>query len=167
MMRMFGARVGENCRFERIGYRQADEIQIGDFVAICRGTVLYPFGPRTGSPKIVIGNNVFLNWYCFIDAGLRVEIGDNVMIGPFVYITDGNHGTEAGRSAREQPMEWSPVVIKDGAWIGAHACILAGVTVGRNAVVGAGAVVTHDVAEDEIVGGVPARRIGMRKPSRA
>ena len=158
-MRLSGARIGRNCRFEQIRWRQADQLEIGDYVAITHGTFLYPMvrNPERPGVKIRLGNRVFLNAYCFLDAGLRITLEDGVMVGPYTYITDGDHGTETSRGVWDRPMELAPVLIKEGAWIGAHCCILRGVTIGRHSVVGAGAVVTRDVPDGATVAGVPAR----------
>ena len=86
-----------------------------------------------------------------------ITLEDGVMVGPYTYITDGDHGTENDKGVWERPMHLAPVLIREGAWIGAHCCILRGVTIGRYAIVGAGAVVTQDVPDNEKVAGVPAK----------
>jgi acetyltransferase-like isoleucine patch superfamily enzyme len=85
------------------------------------------------------------------------------MIGPFCYITDHDHGHDAGRLVSEQPLVSAPVRIGNDVWIGAGAIILKGVTIGDGAIVGAGAVVTGDVPAGTKVIGVPARQIGQRE----
>jgi acetyltransferase-like isoleucine patch superfamily enzyme len=84
------------------------------------------------------------------------------MIGPFCYLTDGDHGTAAGRPVQDQPMETSPVVLEDDVWLGAGVIILRGVRVGQGAIVGAGAVVTRDVPPGTVVAGVPAKPLRGR-----
>ena len=78
------------------------------------------------------------------------------MIGPHCYITDGNHGFRAGATVKSQSMESTPVVIGDGVWIGAQVTILAGVTIGPHAVIGAGSIVTKDIEANAIAFGSPA-----------
>jgi len=158
-MRLCGAKIGHRCRFERIRWRQADQLEIGKYVAITHGTFLYPMvrNPERPGVKIRLGNHVFLNAYCFLDAGLNITLEDGVMVGPYTYITDGDHGTENDKGVWERPMHLAPVLFREGAWIGAHCCILRGVTIGRYAIVGAGAVVTQDVPDNEKVAGVPAK----------
>ena len=85
------------------------------------------------------------------------------MIGPACYITDHDHGTACDRPIRQQSLVSAPVVIEDGAWLGAHAIILKGTRIGKGAIVGAGAVVTRDVPAGAIVAGSPARIIGWRQ----
>jgi acetyltransferase-like isoleucine patch superfamily enzyme len=108
----------------------------------------------TGWGKLRIGDRVFLNNGVFLACCHEITIGNDIAIANDVYITDSDsHGVE-GRPVRE-----APVVIKDGAWIGARAIILPGITIGSRALVAAGAVVTKDVPDDTLVGGNPARII--------
>ena len=106
--------------------------------------------------NIEIGKNVFINsGCCFQDQG-GIEIGDDVLIGQQVVLATLNHDLNPNDRANMQP---APIKICDKVWIGAHATILAGVTIGKGAVVAAGAVVTKDVPENTVVGGVPAKII--------
>lgn len=103
-----------------------------------------------------IGKNVYINHLCsMLDMG-TITIGDNVLIGPKVNILSEEHPINP---AERKALMVRPVVIKDGAWIGAGATILPGVTVGENAIVAAGAVVKNDVPENTVVGGIPAKVI--------
>lgn len=106
--------------------------------------------------NITVGKNVFINsGCCFQDQG-GIEIGDNVLIGQQAVIATLDHDLDPKNRAN---MFAAPVKIGNGVWIGAHATILAGVTVGDGAVVAAGAVVTKDVPANSVVGGVPAKII--------
>lgn len=103
---------------------------------------------------IRIGNHVFINsGAMFTDLG-GITIEDNVLIAPRVTITTVNH---AQNPRDRRGLILQPVIIKRGAWIGANATILGGVTIGENAIVAAGSVVNKDVAPNTLVGGVPAR----------
>jgi maltose O-acetyltransferase len=102
-----------------------------------------------------LGANVFLGYQCTILDGNEVHLGNHVMVGPSVQIYTAAHALQA--ETRNQGWEVAkPVSIEDNVWIGGGAIILPGVTVGRNAVVGAGAVVTRDVPENTVVAGNPA-----------
>ena len=106
--------------------------------------------------NITVGKGVFINeGCCFQDQG-GIEIGDNALIGQQVVIATLNHDLAPDKRANMIP---APVKIGSNVWIGAHATILAGVTIGDNAVVAAGAVVTKDVPANVVVGGVPAKII--------
>jgi acetyltransferase-like isoleucine patch superfamily enzyme len=113
-------------------------------------------------PAIRIGYGAYINRHTMLDAVEQIEVGEYVMIGPFCYITDHDHGTAPDRLVHEQPMQAKPVRIGRGAWIGAGVTILKGVNIGEGAIIGAGAVVTRDVPPSAKVAGVPARVIGQR-----
>lgn len=105
---------------------------------------------------IQIGKRVFINHACsFLDMG-GITIEDDVLIGPKVNLITENHPLDP---ADRKTLLLKPVVVKRNAWIGAAATILPGVTIGENAVVAAGAVVSRDVPANTIVGGVPAKVI--------
>lgn len=118
-------------------------------------TLFPPFYADYGK-NISVGENVFINsGCCFQDQG-GIEIGNNVLIGQQVVIATLNHELTPSKRANLLP---APVKIGNNVWIGAHATILAGVTVGDNSVVAAGAVVTKDVPANVVVAGVPAKVI--------
>ena len=103
-----------------------------------------------------IGKNVYINHLCsMLDMG-TITIGDNVLIGPKVNLLSEEHPLDP---SKRKALMVRPVVIKNGAWIGAGATILPGVTVGENSIVAAGAMVNKDVPDNTIVGGIPAKVI--------
>lgn len=97
-----------------------------------------------------------------IDAHESIIISKECMIGPHCYITDGDHGMEMDIPVGKQPMTTAPVFLEEGVWLGAGVKVLKGVTIGRHAVVGAGAVVTKSIPEGAIAVGVPSRVIGFK-----
>lgn len=116
-------------------------------------TIFVPFHTNFGK-HIRIGKNVFINHACsFLDLG-GITIEDDVQIGPRVNIVTENHPVDP---AARKSLDLKSVRIKRNAWIGAGATILPGVTIGENSIVAAGAVVTKDVDDNTIVGGVPAK----------
>lgn len=118
-------------------------------------TVFVPFYTNFGR-FIKIGRNVFINHACsFLDMG-GIIIEDQVLIGPKVNLITENHPLDPDN---RRALIAKPIVVKRNAWIGAAATILPGVTIGENAVVAAGAVVTTDVPSNTVVGGVPAKHI--------
>ena len=105
-----------------------------------------------------IGEYVYLNFMCVILDNNDVRIGNHVMIGPSVQIYTAAHPIQA--ETRNQGWEVAKaIVIEDNVWIGGGAILLPGIHIGRNAVVGAGAVVSRDVPAYSVVAGNPARVI--------
>ena len=116
-------------------------------------TVLVPFHINLGV-FTRIGKNVFINADCsFLDIG-GITIEDDVLIGPKVSLITESHPLNP---ADRKSLIVKPAVIKRNAWIGTGAIILPGVTVGENAVVAAGAIVSKDVAANTVVAGIPAK----------
>ncbi len=108
--------------------------------------------------NIFIGNDFTANYNFTVLDITDVRIGDHVMIGPNVLISTVNHPiTPKGR--REHIGIAKPVTIGNDVWIGGNVTILPGVTIGNNVVIAAGAVVNKDVADNTMVGGVPAKVI--------
>lgn len=112
-----------------------------------------PFYTDCGK-NITIGKNVFINSACHFQDQGGVTIEDGCLIGPQVEFATINHGQDP---AHRSDNHFAPIHLKKGVWIGAHATILPGVTIGENSIVAAGAVVTKDVPANVIVAGVPAR----------
>ncbi len=118
-------------------------------------TVFTPLYINCGK-HITIGKNVFINFDCtFLSLG-GITIEDDVLIGPKVSLVTENHPLDP---KERKGLIGKPIHIKKNAWIGANATILPGVTIGENAVVAAGAVVSKDVPDNTIVGGIPAKFI--------
>jgi len=103
-----------------------------------------------------IGKNVFINFDCtFLDLG-GITIEDGVLIAPKVSLLSEGHPISPNQRHSLVP---KPIHIKKNVWIGANATILQGVTIGENSVVAAGSVVSNDVPDNVVVGGIPARII--------
>jgi acetyltransferase-like isoleucine patch superfamily enzyme len=135
-------------------------IFIGDFAFIKEGARICSCNQKA---IISIGKNTSIGYHVFIFASERIEIGDDCMIAPFVYLVDSDHGTERGKNMNAQPNITSPIKIGNDVWIGTGAKILKGVTIGNGAIIAAGAVVKDDVPPYMVVGGVPAKIISERK----
>ncbi len=120
------------------------------------GTTAFILGPIYVQypSRLIIGNAVFINGNCFFENLAPVRIDQDTMIGPAcLFLTNNHHGTTTN--------EPRPIRIGNGTWIGGGAKILPGVSVGCHSVVGAGAVVTRDVADHQTVVGVPAKPISQ------
>ena len=108
--------------------------------------------------NISLGANFYANHDCTLLDAAKITIGDNVMLGPKVTIATSGHPLDA--ALRIQGYEHAAAIeLKDNVWVGANCCILGGVTIGENAVIAAGAVVTSDIPNNTLAAGIPAKVI--------
>jgi acetyltransferase-like isoleucine patch superfamily enzyme len=142
--------------------RNFSDIAIEAAVALDRGATLLCSGEPTSQPKIYIGANTYINRNTFIDASLSIALGKDCAVGPSCYITDHDHSIESDLPPLAQPLISKPTSIGDRVWLGANVTVLKGVTIGNDAVIGAGSVVTKDIPEGAIAVGVPAKVIRYR-----
>lgn len=106
--------------------------------------------------QLRVGAHVFVARGCWLHAPGGIDLADEVQLGPYVVLVTGDHTLKDG-SYRYGPGARAPIRIGRGSWIGAHATVAKGVTVGEGALVAANAVATRDVPPFSVVGGVPAR----------
>jgi acetyltransferase-like isoleucine patch superfamily enzyme len=145
----------------QIGRRGA--VRFGRFVWIGDGTKI-----RCHEGEVVIGPKTVLGQECTISAYRHVRIGEQCVIADRAMFIDFDHGmVDVERPIRVQGIYKRDVDIGSNVWIGFGACILRGVAVGDNAVIGTNSVVTRDVPANAVVGGVPAQIIRMREAPRA
>ena len=145
----------------RLTFADADQIRavVSELIGkeLDDGFSLIPPFYTTGGENIRVGRDVFINQNCTMyDLG-GIDIGDDVMIGPNVSIITSGHPLDPAR--RHAFVTAKPIVIERNVWIAAGVTIIGGVTIGENAVVAAGSVVTRDVPPNTLVGGNPARVI--------
>ena len=159
-------RIGPDMPFShwRLFYKsKMEKLCRAKFAYFGEGADFRPHAYAMVCKNISIGKNVVIRPGSVIEADeyARVIIEDNVMLGPNVYFYVNDHKFER----RDIPLieqgylPSEDIIVRNGAWIGANSTILCGVSIGVNAVVGAGSVVTHDVPDFTIVAGVPARKI--------
>ena len=138
-------------------------ITLGNHIGLGRDTEMYASNLTTD--QINIGSHVYFNSHVMINADLGglIRIGDHVSIGPNVVMRASNHIFE-DRNIPIQKQGHRPgkIMIEDDVWIGANVTVLSDVTIGKGAVIAAGAVVTKDVPSYSIVGGIPAKEIAQR-----
>jgi acetyltransferase-like isoleucine patch superfamily enzyme len=134
-------------------------IRFGRFVWVGDGTKI-----RCHEGEVVIGPKTVLGQDCTISAYQHIRIGEQCVIADRAMFIDFDHGSvEVDRPVRQQGIYKRDVEVGSNVWIGYGACILRGVRVGDNAVIGTNSVVTRDVPANAVVGGVPARILRMRE----
>ncbi|MBQ9479995.1 MAG: sugar O-acetyltransferase [Selenomonadaceae bacterium] len=126
------------------------------FGTVGANPVVLPVFNCDNGKNIHVGDNFLANYNVTILDIREVRVGDNVMIGPGTLITTINHPLNPlGR--RQHLGIATPITIGNDVWIGGNVIVLPGITIGNNVVIAAGAVVTKDVPDNSLVGGVPAR----------
>ncbi len=161
MSRFIFDALGRGCRFQ--GWidipQHSGRIVLGSEVLIGRSVEFSV--PRGG--YLSIGDRSSLSRGVLINSHESVKIGENVMIASYVCIFDNNHQfDDLNILISDQGYTSKPLTIGSGSWIGAQSVILCGGGMGRNSILGAGAVLNKDMPEDAILGGVPARIIRFR-----
>lgn len=140
--------------------KNGGQVELGEGVSLFGDTII-----ETGEGgSVKVGANTHIQRACQliaykapIEIGCHIEIAQNCVFYPY------DHGTAPGKPITEQPLQTKgPIVVGDDAWLGVGVIVLAGVRIGKGAVVGAGSVVTHDVPDGAIAVGVPARVVKMR-----
>jgi len=169
-IRNFVGHLGEHSKIWygcRVAGGGAKNVTIGDYTDIQSHSIIAcwtKYGGHFFSPVIKIGNNCNIGEYNHITACNRIVIGDGLLTGRYVIITDNGHGGLSEKDANIPPSSREltskgEVVIGNNVWIGDKVSILADVHIGNNVIVAANAVVTKDVPSNCIVGGVPAKII--------
>jgi acetyltransferase-like isoleucine patch superfamily enzyme len=141
-------------------------IAVGPRAWIGPGSFLHVLDPDGAGVALEIGEGCSLAGDVTLAAAARVELGHHVLIARGVYVSDHSHAFgDTTRPIMHQGVDRvAPVVIGDGAWLGTNVVVCPGVRIGRNAVVGANAVVTSDVPDAAVVAGAPARVLRFLAP---
>jgi acetyltransferase-like isoleucine patch superfamily enzyme len=147
--------IDKNVVFER--YKK--KMHIADNVIIKEGSHICVCNKDA---SISIGKNTTVGYYNFFFASKKIEIGDNCLIAPFVYIVDSDHQIKRETLINQQPNISAEIVIGNDVWIASNVTILKGVKIGNGSVIAANSVVNKDVAPYTIVGGSPAKFISSR-----
>jgi acetyltransferase-like isoleucine patch superfamily enzyme len=142
-------------------------ISIGNnFAALqrCRIEAIDTYNSAHFDPEIIIGDNVVFNTDIHIGCINKVVIGNNVLLASRIYISDHSHGDINSGALLLPPssralVSKGPVIIEDNVWVGEGVCILPGVTIGKNSIIGSNAVVTKSFPKNSVIAGIPARCI--------
>lgn len=139
-------------------------VAIGNNTFIGKNIKLTAWSLSNSTVEINIGNGCNIGENNHLTACKKIQIGDNLLTGPNVLITDNSHGSSSREDMVNAPMDRKlisegPVIIDDNVWIGSNACIMPGVHIGKGSIIGANSVVTHDVPDYTVVAGIPAKII--------
>lgn len=154
------ARISDKAIIEgRVEMDKDGVIEIGEKTRIRKWSCFKPYGG-----KIKIGKNCSINSFCHFSGNGNISIEDNVLIAAQCVLVSANHNFES----IEQPLCFqgetrAPIVIEDNCWLGAGVKVLAGVTIGHDSVIGAGAVVNKDIPPFSVAVGVPAKVLYDRR----
>ncbi|KAB2914691.1 MAG: acyltransferase [Bacteroidetes bacterium] len=107
--------------------------------------------------QLTIGNNVYIAKGCWFVCNNGIEIGDNVLFGPYVAVVTSNHSLKNGAYAFGEEVKKEKVVIDDGSWVGSHVTVLAGAHINKAVLVAANSVISGNTEEYGIYGGVPGK----------
>lgn len=153
------ATIDDGCALDARGTTKPGDLSIGARTLIARGTILL-----VKSNYLRIGADCSIGSQCSLNAVSGIEIGDHCIIAGQCYFGGGRYKMALGQGPMVlQGLETKgPVKLGNDVWVGANVTVLDGVTVGDGAILAAGSVVNSDVVANSIVGGVPAREIGMR-----
>ncbi|MBU1195524.1 MAG: acyltransferase [Proteobacteria bacterium] len=143
-------------------------IHIGDHISLLgcsdKKTRLTVWSDKKDIDGIVIGDHVLISPGVRISAANSIKIADSCMLASHVYITDSDWHGIYDRSM--PPLEYDSVVLEENVWVGDSAIVCKGVRIGKNTIIGAGAVVTSDVPSNVIAAGNPARVVRTLDPDR-
>jgi len=162
--RLQGMQIGAGTLLPRLRVTWPQQVSLGAGCVLEHDLYFKYDGIYAPGPSIVIGDRVFLGFGCEFNVRRRIEIGPDCLIASGCKFIDHDHGT----ARRDIPLREQPdgaeaeIILGPDVWLGVNVVVLKGVRIGGGAIVAAGAVVTKEIGEYEIWGGVPARKIGDR-----
>jgi acetyltransferase-like isoleucine patch superfamily enzyme len=161
-------RMGTGTSVARVSVGWPHQVAVGRDSQLLDGVVLdYCHGTWRPGPSITIGDRCYVGRGAEFNCRLRITVGDDCLIAAGCRFVDHDHGMAVGHPMRVQDGPEATITVEDDVWLGSNVVVLKGVTIGRGAVVAAGAVVNWSIPAYEIWGGVPAKRLGTRRPATA
>ncbi|WP_282112661.1 acyltransferase [Maribacter stanieri] len=161
--RLLGMQIGKGTNLPKISITWPHQVEIGNNCQL-EPNILFKYdGIWKKGPSIIINENVFLGANCEFNITDRIIIGKDSMIASGCKFIDHNHSTELLPKSERQPDTKKAIIIGKDVWLGVNVVVLSGVSLGDGCIIGGGAVVTKSIPSFEIWGGIPAKKIGMRR----
>jgi acetyltransferase-like isoleucine patch superfamily enzyme len=157
-----GLTIGQNCTIDNFDCSWPMRVKIGARCKVEAGVSVKINHPFSSGYALELSDDVFIGRGCDFNISSSIKIGRGVLVAAHTIITDTGHAMAYGTPIFKQTTTTASIEIGDGAWIGAGVIILPGVKIGRDAVVGAGSIVTKSIPENEIWAGTPAKKIKNR-----
>lgn len=162
---ILGAHIGKNTKISNVFMSWPHQVHIGNNCTI-EHNIFFKFdGIFMPSPSITIGNNSFIGATTEFNIRSRCTLGSNCLIGSNCKFIDHDHNIEGIDTFKNMDGKTGNIAVSNHVWIGSNSTILRSVNIGQGAVIGAGSIVTKNIPPNEIWAGVPARKIGERKPN--
>lgn len=162
--KILGMKIGGGTHLSHIYVTWPHQVEIGNNCCIEHGVYFHFDGIHRPGPSIRIGDGCFLGTSCEFNIREGIEISYNCAIGAGSRFIDHDHNIQGLGPLPSRDGPQAPIRCEHDVWIGANVVVLKGVNISHGAVVAAGAVVVKNVPSNEIWGGIPARKIGERKP---
>ncbi len=159
---LLGMKIGKQTRISKMNVLWPHKISIGDFCSLETNVVFTFNGPWMKGISIQIKDNIFIGRGCEFNINCGIIINSYSNISSGCKFIDHDHGIKLDELIGPQPAVKKEIIIEEDVWLGVNVVVLKGVIIGRGAVVGAGAVITKSIPPNEIWGGVPAKKIGIR-----
>jgi len=153
--------IGDNVLFRRnveLRAHNDGHVHIASNVRIDRGVRIL----AANKAEITIETGARIGLYTVLNGGDSITIGEKCLISGYVYLQTSMHRYKGEGSIQEQGYDHAPVILEEDVWLGAHAVVLPGVTLGRGSIVGSNAVVNKSSENGDILGGVPAKILKSR-----
>jgi acetyltransferase-like isoleucine patch superfamily enzyme len=155
--------IGKGTLLSRLFITWPNQVKLGKNCVLEHNVYFKYDGIWQPGKSIMVGDDVFIGNGCEFNIKKSISIGDNSLIAAGCRFVDHDHGIGLEDLMRLQKGPDKPIVIGKDVWLGCNVIVLKGVEIADGAIVGAGAVVTKCILQNEIWGGVPARKIGERK----
>ena len=158
-----GMKVGKNTVLPKMHVTWPHQVSIGN-KCILEHNISFKFdGIQKPGPSITIGDKAFIGSGCEFNIRKAIHIGNDALIASGCKFIDHDHGYKLGSAIRVQHGVEAEITIGNDVWLGCNVVVLKGVTIGNGGIVAAGAVVTKSIPENEVWGGIPARKLSDRK----